>query len=927
MYPGSALRREMCTSLCAVAILLCPILLHGQAPTGQIHVEVKDPSGAALEAAGKLTSLAPAPRSLQGVQRSFQTDAQGTYTLEGLPFGRYRLEVSKAGFATQSVAIDVQSATPVSSTITLALGTQASKVDVVATTPLHGIDLPLDEIPSQVQTATQADIQNSSALDLSDFMNRRLNGVHVNETQENPFQPDVNYRGFTASPLLGTPEGLSVYVDGVRQNQPFGDVVAWDLIERNTISEIALMPGSNPVFGLNTLGGAIVVTTKDGVGSPGWSGQILYGSSGRKAVEAEYGGGKAAGFNWYLAGNAFHESGWRFDSPSDVRQGFAKFGWRTAKTDLALTSSFAYNTLTGNGIQDYRLLQLNYASVYSIPDLTANRSPAFNFIARHSFSDSLTFSGNAFYRYIRTEETNGNANNDAFGGPVYQLSPTDQAVLTAAGYSVPAGGVDNSPFPSLACIANALELNDPDQTCDAATIYSREIQNEFGASGQLTSVNMLWGRHNQLTVGGVLDRGSINYTQTAQYGYLLADGAIVGVPAWQDGSTSAQGSPVNSAVDLHGVTPNGSIYLTDTFLPAKSWSVTVSGRFNQTTIRNTDLLNPVAGPGSLTGDYTYRRFDPSVGFNYNPFRILNLYASYSQANRAPTSIELGCADPNNPCSLPNALSSDPPLSQVVTTTWEAGLRGKLGEQYRVDWDLGAFRAENRNDILFVASQETGSGYFQNFAETLREGVQASLDGHYKRVGAGLDYTLLSATYQSTETLDGTANSTSDIALSGYPGVGGVITVHPGNRIPLIAKNSAKAFIDIQATKKFMLDLGLIANSSAYVRGNENNAYRADGVYYLGPGVSPGYAVVNFAAHYDLTRHLQLAVQADNLLDRHYYTAGQLENTPFTSKGTLNLQPFPPYTNGPEAGSVPLQSATFFAPGAPRRAWVELKLRF
>jgi outer membrane receptor protein involved in Fe transport len=192
---------------------------------------------------------------------------------------------------------------------------------------------------------------------------------------------------------------------------------------------------------------------------------------------------------------------------------------------------------------------------------------------------------------------------------------------------------------------------------------------------------------------------------------------------------------------------------------------------------------------------------------------------------------------------------------------------------------------------------------------------------------GLDYTFLSATYQSTETLDGTANNTSDIALSGYPGVGGVITVHPGNRIPLIPKQSGKAYIDVQATSKFMFDLGLLANSSVYARGNENNAYRADGVYYLGPGVSPGYAVVNFAAHYDLTRHLRLAVQIDNLLDHHYYTAAQIENTPFTNQGTLIFQPFPAYTTGPQAGNYPLQSATFFAPGAPRRAWVELKLRF
>ena len=126
-----------------------------------------------------------------------------------------------------------------------------------------------------------------------------------------------------------------------------------------------------------------------------------------------YGGGKATGFNWFLAGNGFHESGWRFDSPSDVRQGFVRLGWRTDKTDLAFTATYAYNTLTGNGLQDYRLLAANYASVYTIPDSTADRSPSFNFIARHTFSQSLTFTGNAWFRNIRTEGINPNFNTDS----------------------------------------------------------------------------------------------------------------------------------------------------------------------------------------------------------------------------------------------------------------------------------------------------------------------------------------------------------------------------------------------------------------------------------------------------------------------------------------------------------------------------------
>lgn len=121
-------------------------------------------------------------------------------------------------------------------------------VVVIGITPVAGIGLPKEQIPANVQTAKSADIERSHAVDLTDFMNRRLGSVHINEVQNNPFQPDVNFRGFTASPLLGTPQGLSVYVDGVRMNQPFGDVVSWDLIPRAAISSLTLIPGSNPLF-------------------------------------------------------------------------------------------------------------------------------------------------------------------------------------------------------------------------------------------------------------------------------------------------------------------------------------------------------------------------------------------------------------------------------------------------------------------------------------------------------------------------------------------------------------------------------------------------------------------------------------------------------------------------------------------------------
>jgi outer membrane receptor protein involved in Fe transport len=917
--------RRLRERLCLVAALLFGALaLSGQSPQGEVRIQVRDPSGAAMEASGKLVSLAP------GVERSFQTDAQGSYILGSLPFGRYRLEISKVGFVTHSEQIDVQSAKPVTKTVTMALGAQASKVDVVATTPLAGTELAPYQIAGPIQTATAADLQNSGALDLADLMNRRLNGVYLNEMQANPFQPDVNFRGYTASPLLGTPEGISVYVDGVRQNQPFGDVVSWDLIPKDSISEMELMPGSDPVFGLNALGGAVSVQTKSGITNPGVDGTLTYGSSGRKQAQAEYGGGKPIGFNWFVTGNIFHESGWRFDSPSDVKQAFGRFGWRTDKSDIAFTYSYADNSLIGNGLQDYRLLDANYTSVYSIPDSTVNRSPAFNLILRHTFSTALTFSGNAWYRHIRTNGIDANLNTDSFTESVYQPNKSELATLAAAGYTgIPSSGLNatNTPFPKYRCIAEALVNGDTDDRCNGIDIYSTEIQNDYGFSGQMTWITSPKVGRNQFTAGASIDRGSVTYIQNTQYGYLNPNYTITVVPSFQDGSATV--NPVDSRVNLHGLTPNWSLYFTDTLTLTKTVNVTVSGRYNRLTVDNSDRINPVAGPGSLDGNYVFQRFNPAIGVTWTLIPTLNAYASYTQGSRAPTAIELGCADPANPCSLPNALASDPPLQQVVTGTWEVGLRGKpeLPFVHNLRWNAGAFRAENRNDILFVSSVQLGTGYFQNFAKTRREGFDANLDGRFGHVTWGLDYTYLLATYQSPAIVDGAANNTSDSALSGAPGLDGNIYIQPGDRIPLIPKNTGKAFLDYQIMKKFAVDLDEVIISSSYARGNENNAYKADGVYYLGPGVSPGYAVTNFRAHYDLTKHLQLAVQIDNLFDKHYYTAAQLANTGLTAQGTFLARPFPEFTTGPGAGNFPLQSATFFSPGAPRRAWVELKLRF
>src|SRR5688572_8365399 len=194
----------------------------------------------------------------------------------------------------------------------------ATTVTVIESAPLPGVDLPIEKLPAPVQVLTAQDLERSGAVDLSGYLTRRVNGVFANDIQNNPFQPDISYRGYTASPLLGTPQGLSVYLDGVRLNQPFGDVVSWDLIPRLAISTTTVMPGSNPLFGLNTLGGALAIQTKSGVSSAGTTVQAIYGSDVRRSIEVEHGGHRPNGVHWYVAGNLFGDDGWRDDSPSEV---------------------------------------------------------------------------------------------------------------------------------------------------------------------------------------------------------------------------------------------------------------------------------------------------------------------------------------------------------------------------------------------------------------------------------------------------------------------------------------------------------------------------------------------------------------------------------------------------------------------------------
>lgn len=814
----------------------------------------------------------------------------------------------------------------------LSLSTGAAAIALIAASAAHAVPSD-DEIVVTAQTPladvgegalpSPVQIERAHATDLTDYLKRMAGGIFVNDVQNNPLQPDINYRGFTASPLLGTPQGLSVYIDGVRVNQPFGDVVSWDLIPKSAIRSVSLVPGSNPLFGRNSLGGAISIRTKDGLSDPGFELEGSYGSYRRRMLEAQAGGKIGGGFDWFISGDYFAERGWRDDSPSTAYQLFGKLGWSDAATRIALSGSFADTDLNGNGLQEQGLLKADRSSVYTKPDNTKNRAILINLTTTHKFSSALSFSGNVFYRQIRTRTFNGDINDDSLGENVYQPNAAERAALAEAGVTgFPLAGETqaNTPFPRYRCIANALLNSEPNEKCNGLINRSRTRQHEYGATAELTLTAPVAGMANRVTVGMSYVRSVADFTQTSQFGYLTPDRGIVGVNgpgAFADGSQNSENA-FDARVDLNGRTTGFGLYAVDSLSLTRTLQVDLSARFDRTTIRNRDRISPGGGTGSLDGDHRFDKLNPAIAINWKPMQKIGFDAAIAQTSRAPSAIELGCSDPESPCRLPNALAGDPPLEQVVATTIEGGMQGKAKG---VTWRVGAFRTDSRNDILFVADDSAGFGYFRNFGRTRRQGVDVDASYTIGKLRVSGHYTFLDATYRSEETVNGAANSSNN---GPAPGFEGNIAIAKGNRIPLIPRNIVKAAIDWDARPELSLNLDMIAVSGSLARGNENGQHQSDGLYHLGTGKTRGYAVFNFGVDFRPLKGVTLTLQVNNLFDKRYATAAQLGATGFDTSGNFVASPF----SGPVIdGDRPSQGSTFYAPGAPRSVQVGAKLRF
>lgn len=277
--------------------------------------------------------------------------------------------------------------------------------------PLPGLGLTKEEIPGNVQSISAKEIKEAHALSITDLMNRKLQSVTVNDYQGNPFQMDVQYRGFTAGPQIGTPQGLSVFIDGIRVNEPFGDVVNWDMLPMNALASVDVFPGSNPIFGLNTLGGAFSLKTKDGFNNAGADVDVLTGSFGRKQLQVEGGwnNGQVALFG---AGNFFLEDGWRQNSPSRVNQAFGKASYRGDRLDLNLSTLLVETKLTGNGLLPSEMYAQDPTSIYTAPDKTTNQLAQFQLAGAFQATDSFSITGQIYRRNSKRHQIGA----DAFTG-------------------------------------------------------------------------------------------------------------------------------------------------------------------------------------------------------------------------------------------------------------------------------------------------------------------------------------------------------------------------------------------------------------------------------------------------------------------------------------------------------------------------------
>ncbi len=785
-----------------------------------------------------------------------------------------------------------------------------STINVYSATPLPSLGLPLNIIPANIQIATPKAINAQSGVSLADYMSTNMQSVSVTEMGGNPWQPEVTFRGYSASPLLGMPQGMSTFVDGVRVNEPFGDVTLWDKIPNFAIGGMQLVPGSNPMYGLNTLGGAIAIQTKSGRQAQGVGIEAEYGSWNRQRALVEYGGvSKDGSMDFYIGHQTTKEDGWRQFSPSHLNQTFAKTGWQSEKSKIDLSYIGTDNKWIGNGFTPEHMLSGDRDQIHTRPDWTNNYYHHLALNGSHWINNDVMLSGNTYWRKSNRHTKNGD---------LYESDMETGASKRHDTYSRLRCDGDGDPE----CELKGSVLN-----------TSHTKQDNYGIAGQITFNQDFMGMKNQFIAGTGFDYSLIRFRQNEKVNLSDETEGIVTFDTMTTGTSAESSTPVWDAsreaildgagslpqtqtVGLTGKQWTASLFVTDTLSLNDKWHLNAGARYNHTKVDNNDILRgpySASNVRSLTATDDYKRLNPTIGITHTPTEKLSIFATYSESSRAPTSIEVGCSNPETGCLLPSAMADDPPLKQVVAKTYDFGTRGSLTDE--VKWNASIYQAMNHQDIQFIrVDGSTSRGYYSNVGRTQRQGLDLGLSGQHDRFRWSSSYSYIRATFDSDFNLLSGSNSSAD---------NNVIEVKKGNRMPSIPEHQFKLRAQFDVTPKWSIGSNVVYFSDQYVMGNENNQHQANTAACLnsgslrendaacGSGKIKDYTVVNLDSQYNFGGGWKVFAKAVNIFDNDYFIAGRLAETMFDASGGY----------GPEIKSRGV------IPGAPRAAWIGLRYEF
>jgi outer membrane receptor protein involved in Fe transport len=742
-------------------------------------------------------------------------------------------------------------------------------VVVYPTTPIAGSGIDPDKVPASVNIVDTKEIARTDSLNITDALQQQVPGVIVSEVTGNPFQPDVQFRGFVASPVDGTPQGLAVYQNGVRINEAFADTVNWSLIPTTAIQSVAVVT-NNPAFGLNALGGAVNVQMKNGFNYQGAEINTMGGSYGRIQSSAQW-GKQIDNFAVYGALEGLHDSGFRNFSASDIRRFYGDVGYKNDVSEFHVNMGVADNNFGAAATVPVELLQQYWGATYTTPQTSAIRVGYVNLTSKVEATPTWTIEGGAHLRIFDQKTQDGNPTGT-------QPCAADPTLLCFGDDVTPANGLNG------AQLANPFDpaavLGEDDRTTTRSTTT--------GVSLQATNTDQLFGHNNRFVVGTSFDSSVTRFSASAELGTIGSNYVVSGSGIFLGQS----GNPVSiGPVALRATNQYTGLYALDTFDVTNAFSITGGGRFNAARIVLEDQIG-----SALNGNETFNRFNPIIGGTYKIIPGLTAYAGYSEANRAPTPLELGCADPARPCIIAAFLVSDPPLKQVVSHTVEAGLRGSKDLNIgTLGWKIGAFRATNTDDILAIPSPVLqGFGYFQNVGSTRRQGIEAEVTLKSSTLQLYASYTLVDARF--LDALQVGSNSP-------FADADGNVQILPGNRIPAIPRNRIKAGIDYLVTDKFKIGGDALFVSDQYFVGDESNqAQRLS-----------SYAVFNLHASYQIDKTFQIYARADNIFDNRYATYGT-----FFQTGAV-----PNFANG----GAPFTDPRSVSPARPRAFYAGLKATF